>query len=144
MNLGTGETTVEVSTGQAHITRTGDMQNSAFARLLTRAPTRSVGLQGGKMALPAAGWKNKVGTKDRACRCGTWKQHWVNYSEKPWPTQCTVSGCSNNATLGAHVINANVNGERIAALCASCNGLTGTFSFSGTVLPSANTAETCK
>ena len=26
------------------------------------------------------GWKNKSGTKDRQCKCGSWKIHWMNYS----------------------------------------------------------------
>lgn len=94
-------------------------------------------------SLPAAGWKNKVGTKDRNCNCGTWKQHWVNYSNKPWPSECSVSGCTNRPTLGAHVINSTVKGERIAAMCDSCNKLTSEFSFKATTLPSANTSVTC-
>ena len=24
-----------------------------------------------------SGWKNKVGTADRACKCGSWKNHWI-------------------------------------------------------------------
>lgn len=97
------------------------------------------------MALPTSGWKNKGGTADRACKCGTWKQHWLNYSNKQWPTSCSVSGCTNKPTLGAHVINPDVTGERIVPMCDSCNKLKSSFSLKvDVVCPSANKSETCE
>ena len=51
------------------------------------------------MDITATGWKNKGGTGVRSCKCGSWEQHWLNYSGKSWPTQCSVFGCSNQATL---------------------------------------------
>jgi hypothetical protein len=96
------------------------------------------------MSITAEGWKNKGGTSARSCKCGNWAQHWVNHSGKSWPAECSVSGCSSKATLGAHVINRSVAGERIAPMCGSCNGLTGSFTLKGGVtLPSASPAETC-
>lgn len=90
------------------------------------------------------GWKNKNGTGDRACKCGTWKNHWLNFSGEKWPSECSVSGCDNSATLGAHIYNANVSGEKIVPVCASCNKKSGEFSLkNGVVLVSANRAETC-
>ncbi|NLJ73349.1 MAG: hypothetical protein GX333_10090 [Syntrophomonadaceae bacterium] len=32
------------------------------------------------MSLPIGGWKNKAGTGTRSCKCGSWKQHWINAS----------------------------------------------------------------
>lgn len=97
------------------------------------------------MGLSATGWKNKGGTADRACKCGTWKQHWLNFSGKSWPTSCSVKDCSSTPTLGAHVINPDVTGERIVPMCDSCNKLSGTFSLKGEVnCPSANKSETCE
>lgn len=91
-----------------------------------------------------AGWSNKGGTGDRGCKCGTWKQHWVNYSNKSWPSTCSVDGCSNSPTLGAHVINGAVAGERIVPMCDSCNKLVGSFKLKDKVtLASANKSETC-
>jgi hypothetical protein len=96
------------------------------------------------MSIPTSGWSNKGGTTDRACNCGTWKQHWINFAKKPWPVGCSVQGCSNTPTLGGHVINSNVTGERIVPMCDSCNRLGGTFSLKGSVsVPSANRSETC-
>ena len=93
----------------------------------------------------AKNWKNKSGTGIRNCKCGTWKQHWINFSGKEWPESCSVSGCSNKATLGAHVINAEVSGERIVPMCASCNSLTGYFNLKGNItLVRANKSETCE
>lgn len=85
------------------------------------------------MSITATGWKNKGGTGVRSCKCGTWAQHWVNQSSASWPGQCSVSGCSNQATLGAHVINPDVTGERIVPMCSSCNGLTRSFNLKGGV-----------
>jgi hypothetical protein len=96
------------------------------------------------MSVTNDGWSNKSGTSDRSCKCGTWKEHWINFSNKAWPTNCSVKGCTNKATLGAHVINASVTGERIIPMCNSCNSLSGTFSLNGgTGIPSANISKTC-
>jgi hypothetical protein len=96
------------------------------------------------MSIPANGWSNKNGTADRSCKCGTWKQHWVNFAKKQWPESCSVQGCSSVPTLGAHIINPSVTGERIVPMCDSCNGLGGTFNLKGSVsVPSANTSQTC-
>ena len=96
------------------------------------------------MTLPAVGWMNKGGTSVRSCSCGSWAQHWINYSSRSWPSTCSVQGCSNKPSLGAHIINPNVMGEKIAPMCDSCNKLMGRFNLKGEiVLPSANVLETC-
>ncbi len=96
------------------------------------------------MNIPANGWKNKVGTAGRSCNCGTWMRHWTRFANKPWPASCSVLGCSSAATLGAHVINSAVNGERIVPMCNSCNGKSSLFSLKGSIsVPSANISNTC-
>lgn len=96
------------------------------------------------MSISTSGWKNKSGTGARSCRCGTWADHWVKFAKKQWPATCSVEACASRPTLGGHVVNPGVAGERIVPMCDSCNGLTGTFSLkNGTTVPSANTAETC-
>lgn len=97
------------------------------------------------MSIPTTGWSNKQGTSDRDCACGSWAQHWVNFAGKPWPSQCSVEGCYQKATVGGHVINTSVTGERIVPLCDSCNKRGGTFALKGGIsVPSANKAETCE
>ena len=97
------------------------------------------------MTLPSTGWKNKRGTGNRSCNCGSWKQHWINHSEKSWPDKCSILGCSNKATLGAQKNNPNVSGEKIAPACDSCNKLNSTFNLKiGVTLVSANKQNTCK
>ena len=92
-----------------------------------------------------SGWKNKGGTAERECKCGSWKQHWINFSGKKQPNACSVLGCTTIPTLGAHVINPAVSGEKIIPMCASCNKTTGTFSIKSEVtLVSANKSETCE
>ncbi len=97
------------------------------------------------MEVTASGWKNKGGTGGRSCNCGSWKQHWINSSGKSWPKECSILGCSNNATLGAHIINSSVSGEKIVPACDSCNKLTGEFTLKGGItLVSANKQATCE
>lgn len=94
--------------------------------------------------ITANNWKNKAGTSNRSCNCGTWKQHWINRSGKNWPNECSISGCINTSTLGAHVINSNVIGERIVPACDSCNKLGDEFNLKGGVtLVLANKSTTC-
>ncbi len=97
------------------------------------------------MGLPAEGWKNKGGTGSRSCKCGTWKQHWINVSGESWPEKCSVEGCTNVATLGAHIYNSDVSGERIIPACDSCNKLGGEFTLKGGVtLITANKTASCQ
>jgi len=94
--------------------------------------------------MTAKNWKNKNGTSGRSCKCGSWKQHWVNNSSKSWPSNCSVKGCSSSPTLGAHIINSTVSGERIVPACSSCNHLSGEFDLNiGVTLVSANKSKTC-
>lgn len=96
------------------------------------------------MTLPRNGWKNKSGTSDRSCACGSWRQHWINNCSKEWPKYCSVDGCTNKATLGAHIYNSNAAGEWIAPFCESCNKRNDEFSLKGkTTLVSANKNKTC-
>ena len=96
------------------------------------------------MKITAIGWSNKGGTGVRNCLCDTWKQHWLNYSGKTWPIGYSISQCSSVPTLGAHIRNPKVTGEKIVPMCDSCNKLTSTFDLKGGVtLVDANTSETC-
>jgi hypothetical protein len=97
------------------------------------------------MSITAKGWKNKKGTSTRSCKCGSWKQHWINCSGKEWPEKCSVLGCNNRATLGAHIINTDVSGEYIVPACDSCNKLDSEFDLKGGIsLVSANKQKTCE
>lgn len=97
------------------------------------------------MALTTRNWINKKGTATRNCKCGSWAKHWINLTGKTWPHQCSVEGCYNEPTLGAHIYNASVQGERIAPFCDSCNKREGTFNLKGDIsVPFANKAITCE
>lgn len=47
--------------------------------------------------------KNINGTTEHICKCGSWLQHWANFSGSKIPCYCAVLGCSNIADVGAHV-----------------------------------------
>jgi len=96
------------------------------------------------MGITTKNWKNKKGTSDRVCTCGSWKNHWVTQSGKQWPSSCSVAECNTTPVLGAHVINANVDGEKIVPMCDSCNKLAMEFDLKGGIsLISANQSESC-
>ena len=54
------------------------------------------------MSLPANGWKNKPGTSKRKDG-STMKSLWEK--KYKWPQKCSVLGCNESATDGAHMIN---------------------------------------
>lgn len=96
------------------------------------------------MNLPVDNWSNVNGSGERKCRCGSWKQHWINFSGKEWPSICSVKGCYERPVLGAHVRNPDVKGEKIIPMCWGCNQLENKFSLKdGVTCVSANMSETC-
>jgi hypothetical protein len=97
-------------------------------------------------ALYKHGWQNKSRTSERTCACGTWREHWLKFSGKPWPSKCSVSGCENDPTLGAHVVQETFTNkhEYIVPMCQACNAKMESFTVrSGTKFVSANKYETC-
>ncbi len=90
-------------------------------------------------------WKNKKGTSERNCKCGPWKQHWLNFSKEEWPKKCCIKDCPKPATLGAHIYNSKEAGEWIVPACDSCNKRSDEFSIiPRTTLVSANKQKTCE
>lgn len=93
----------------------------------------------------SAVWKNKKGTGERFCSCGSWKNHWMNFSNEPWPNECSVFGCTNKPTLGAHVFRTDNSKEMIVPMCAACNKKEDEFLLKNCAkCVSANKSETCE
>lgn len=65
---------------------------------------------------------NIKGTSKFTSPNGTWKEFWKKDSGKrQWPRKCSVSGCTNDARVGAHVgINQNQR-QYILPMCDDCN-----------------------
>jgi hypothetical protein len=85
------------------------------------------------MNLPDDGWKNKGGTSTRSpecCYCGTWKNHWLENTNKPWPKKCSIFNCDEPPTSGAHIFHPDVGYEVIVPACSSCNNPSNTNLFS--------------
>ncbi len=85
------------------------------------------------------GWSNATNTSNESCICDSWKDHWIKHSKKSWPTECSVKDCTETPTLGAHVKNPAITGNRIVPMCDGCNQLTGTFSMPGVTFTNADT-----
>ncbi len=61
-----------------------------------------------------------------------------------WPSECSVSGCSNKAEVGAHIQNESVQGVRIVPMCKPCNKKTGFFNLkNGIYLALSNVSQSC-
>lgn len=98
------------------------------------------------MRLSPKNWTNVNGTSTRRCNCKTWKSHWENYAfRRGWPSRCSVLGCSNVPTVGAHVRKNNGAKNYIVPMCSSCNGKRNSvFHFKqNTMVVLANRRLTC-
>jgi len=90
--------------------------------------------------------KNINGTTQNKCNCGSWLQHWRNFSGQT-ATICRVKGCMRTDILGAHV-QKDVNYDNkwyIVPFCHLHNSTSGSVELTaGTNLVSANKSETCE
>ncbi len=90
---------------------------------------------------------NINGTTDTTCKCGSWLQHWKNFSVQSLPRYCPVEGCYQKDLVGAHVQLAYSIVRRwfIIPLCSLHNASKKDLDVSDTVqLVSANKSETCE
>jgi hypothetical protein len=45
---------------------------------------------------------NLKGTAWKNCSCGSWINHWENFSEEN-ANKCSIKGCNKSSVLGAHI-----------------------------------------
>jgi hypothetical protein len=90
---------------------------------------------------------NLNGTSDNVCRCGSWLNHWKNFSGQSLPNRCSVMNCNNNLEVGAHVQKDGSYDKNwyIVPICQDCNAKTySSLEISDYItLVSANKSETC-
>lgn len=89
---------------------------------------------------------NINGTSGNTCKCGSWLQHWKNYSSQALPTYCPESTCTNKPELGAHVQKDSSYDRAwyIIPLCTKHNAKAETLTVSDSIaLVSANVSDTC-
>lgn len=91
--------------------------------------------------------KNINGTSSNLCNCGSWLEHWGNYSNQSLPTYCPEKNCINKPEVGAHVqkYDSTDSSWYIIPLCRIHNGKKGeTIEVSDSIaLGSANVSKTC-
>ena len=87
------------------------------------------------------------GTSESSCKCGTWLDHWKNFSHQSLPEYCPVVGCKEKPGLGAHVLKDNSTDRNwyIVPLCSKHNGEKGkSFDLTTNIaLVLANVSITC-
>lgn len=92
--------------------------------------------------------RNINGTADNICKCGSWLNHWVNYSGQSLPSYCPEKSCINKPEVGAHVQRDSFNDHSwyIIPLCKTHNAQKGsTIEVTDSIaLVSANVYLTCK
>ena len=91
--------------------------------------------------------KNINGTSANICRCGSWLDHWKNFSGQAVPTYCPELKCLEKPELGAHVQKDSSTDSNwcIVPLCKKHNGETGkSLEIGNSInLVPANVSETC-
>jgi len=97
------------------------------------------------MSFPAENWIPVRETKNIFCKYESMKNHWIKVSGKEWPDKCSVSGCKNPATIGAHLVNKELKAEIITPLCDACYQVNKELNLkSGTKLVKAALCNSCK
>jgi hypothetical protein len=90
---------------------------------------------------------NINGTSQRTCKCGSWLDHWKNYSGQSLPTYCPEKSCIGKPEVGAHVQKDSSTDRSwyILPLCSKHNAETGkSLELVDSIkLASANVAATC-
>ena len=91
--------------------------------------------------------RNINGTSDSSCKCGSWIEHWENFSKQNRPTYCPVADCFEKDIVGAHVQKGAGSTDQkwyIYPLCSAHNKQTGELEVPDSYeLVSANKKETC-
>jgi hypothetical protein len=90
---------------------------------------------------------NINGTSDTTCKCGSWINHWKNFSRQKLPTFCPVYGCYQKDLVGAHVQKAYAVEPKwyIIPLCSRHNEIKTDLDVVDTVaFVSAKKNETCE
>lgn len=92
---------------------------------------------------------NVKGTAGLTCSCGSWLDHWKNFSGQP-VSYCSEIKCLNKQLVGAHVRKAGLLGAvdpsvYIVPLCDTHNQTEGEIEISdATALVSADPSKTCQ
>jgi hypothetical protein len=91
---------------------------------------------------------NINGTSDTKCKCGSWLDHWKNFSRQALPSSCPAKSCNQKPEVGAHVQKDSSTDRSwyIIPLCSTHNAQTGkSVDVSDSVaFVSANKTQTCE
>ena len=91
--------------------------------------------------------KNINGTSTITCKCGSWLDHWKNFSGQLLSSFCSEVTCMQRAEVGAHVQKDSATDKSwyIVPLCKVHNAKTGDsiYIIDDIKLVSANVSETC-
>ena len=90
---------------------------------------------------------NINGTSCNKCSCGSWLDHWKNFSGQSLPLYCREGACREKPEVGAHVQKSGMTDKKwyIVPLCKTHNSQTGKSIeiMESSILVSANVQETC-
>jgi hypothetical protein len=91
--------------------------------------------------------KNINGASDKTCKCGSWLNHWENFSGQSLPAYCPEVKCMYKPEVGAHVQKDSYTDTSwyISPLCRPHNAETGKTLYikDSMKLVSANVGQTC-
>ena len=90
--------------------------------------------------------RNMTGTSDNVCKCGSWLDHWKNFSGQSMPTYCVEEKCLKSPEVGAHVRKAESSDKDwyIVPFCKDHNKSTDALEIPNSAkLVSADVSQTC-
>lgn len=91
--------------------------------------------------------RNVNNTSDTKCKCGSWLNHWANFSHRT-PQFCSAKNCNRRDLEGAHVQKELLSDNTwyIIPLCTEHNQQRGKIVeiFDDTIFVPANKQETCE
>jgi hypothetical protein len=90
---------------------------------------------------------NINGTSGKTCKCGSWLNHWKNFSGQSLPSYCPEVKCMQKTEVGAHAQKDSSTDTNwyIIPLCKTHNAETGKslYIMDRMKLVSANVSQTC-
>lgn len=89
--------------------------------------------------------RNIEGTSENVCKCGSWLDHWKNFSRQSLSAYCAERSCTKMPEVGAHVQkDTSDNSWYIVPLCKDHNRKTASLEIVDSVaLVPANVSITC-
>lgn len=73
------------------------------------------------MPISYSGWGSSEAPDEQPCECLTMQHHWVKYTKKKWPDQCSVIGCMGKADVAGYINHPQIAAPVVVPMCIKCS-----------------------